>query len=63
MDKFNKLFNIFMEEVSTFLNSENKVKSDSDDSVSDSANETNNETNNVQECCDGRHNCWNFSSS
>lgn len=46
MNRFENLFKIYMEEVSTFLDSENKIKSGED---SESNNETEQTTN---ECCD-----------
>lgn len=51
MNKFDTLFNMFMEEVSTFLDSENKVKKDEESDTETTSD--NNSQDITAECCEG----------
>lgn len=58
MNKFEKLFKLYMEEVSTFLKDENKLSdtsSDSSDTSSDSSDSDS--STEVTECNTARNNC------
>ena len=60
MNKFEKLFKLYMEEVSTFLKDENKLSDASSDSTdsTDSADSSDSESSTeVTECNTARNNC------
>lgn len=52
MNKFDTLFNMFMEEVSTFLDSENKIKNNDEESDTEATSNDNNQDI-TAECCEG----------
>jgi hypothetical protein len=57
MNKFEKLFKLYMEEVSTFLKDENKLSDTSSDSADSSDSSDSDSSTEVTECNTARNNC------
>ena len=57
MNKFEKLFKLYMEEVSTFLKDENKLSDTSSDSTDSADSSYSDSSTEVTECNTARNNC------
>ena len=57
MNKFEKLFKLYMEEVSTFLKDENKLSDTSSDSTDSADSSDSDSSTEVTECNTARNNC------